>query len=299
MLLIAQIVFIFLIVKGSFLIVDYINKDPGKEANKAFENAIIVKQGLKDQILNNIIMPFAEIIAVYIKIPDERARELKNNLSRADISLTPQIYYARAIVITAMVFPIIFLVPLLGLSWLLPFTVILVCLVFYNFMTNYKDKLKQKKDKIEMCLPGFVRSILYKLNDSSDGLVKADLISIFEDYLRVANDVFHYDVSILIMEMKSKDIETAIRNFNSRVCIPEVSFLCNALIGITRGERQNETLNALARDMDVKARENIRRQLQKRPGKVMRASIPLVVVGVAALIYVLYAATIGGLSKLS
>lgn len=90
-------------------------------------------------------------------------------------------------------------------------------------------------------------------------MVQADLIQIFEDYLKVANSAFHYDIAILIMEMKSKDIETALRNFNERVGLAEVSF-ANALIGLNRGEHQGET-PALARDMDIKARENIRKVL--------------------------------------
>ncbi|MDD4566116.1 MAG: hypothetical protein PHE79_11665 [Eubacteriales bacterium] len=299
MIFVIQVIFIFLVVKGIFLIVDYINKDPGREANRAFEKTVAAKQSLAVKLLDGIVMPLAEIVSGYIKFSEERSKELRVDLARADIALSPQLYYARAVVIAVVSLPLLFLIIVVGIPWLLPFAIILVGLVFYHFMTLHKDKLKMKKEKIEMGLPGFVRSILYKLNDNSEGLVKADLISIFEDYLKVANDVFRYDVSMLIMEMKSKDIETAIRNFNSRVSIPDVSFLCNALIGITRGERQNETLASLARDMDKKAGENIRRHLQRRPGKVMRACIPLVFVGILALVYVLYAATIGGLSKYS
>lgn len=294
-----KIIFVFLVVKGAFLIIDYINKEPGGKTSKALGNAVVIKQSIMNRILTGFIMPIAEMFAIYIKIPAEKEREMKGNLARADIALSPQLYYARAIVITFCTMPMIFLVMLIGVRWMIPFTILLVFLIFYRFMTGYKDKLKEKKEKIEMGLPGFVRAILYKLNDSAEGIVKADLISIFEDYLKVANEVFYYDVSILIMEMKSKDIETAIRNFNNRVGIPEVSFLCNALIGITRGERQNETLRALARDMDVKARENIRRQLQKRPGKVIVASIPLVLVGVASLVYVIVATIISGVSTLT
>lgn len=144
---------------------------------------------------------------------------------------------------------------------------------------------------IEAELPSFVRSILYKLDDIREGsqktVVQVDLIQIFEDYLMVANDVFRYDVSVLVMEMKAKNIETALRNFNERIGLTDVSFLVNALIGLYRGEHQGEALAYLARDMDVKAKEALKKKLNKLPGKIKIASIPLVAVTLATLLYVI------------
>jgi hypothetical protein len=151
--------------------------------------------------------------------------------------------------------------------------------------------MKEKKNRIEAELPGFVRSILYKLDDIKDGsnkaIVQVDLIQIFEDYLKVASEVFYYDVSVLVMEMKAKDIETALRNFNERIGITDVSFLVNALIGLYRGEHQGEALAYLARDMDIKAKEALRKKLNKLPRRVKIASIPLVAVTLASLLYVI------------
>ena len=122
-------------------------------------------------------------------------------------------------------------------------------------------------------------------DDSKRAVVQVDLIQIFEDYLKVASDVFHYDISVLVMEMKAKDIETALRNFNERIGMTEVSFLVNALIGLYRGEHQGEALAYLARDMDIKAREALRKKLNKLPRRVKIASIPLVAVTPARLLY--------------
>ena len=98
-----------------------------------------------------------------------------------------------------------------------------------------------------------------------------DLIQVFEDYLKVSSEVFYYDIAVLILDMKAKDIETALRNFNERVGLVEVSFLTNALIGLYRGEHQAEALHYLAKDMDIKARrpcgkpEQTSRQDKDRP----------------------------------
>ncbi|AOT72980.1 hypothetical protein Gferi_03745 [Geosporobacter ferrireducens] len=158
-------------------------------------------------------------------------------------------------------------------------------------MTDLKDRMKEKKKRIEMELPGFVRSILYRLEDNRhDGsrlVVQVDLIQIFEDYLKVVSDAFREDVAILVMEMKAKDIETALRSFNERLGITDVSFLVNALIGLHRGEHQGEALSYLARDMDIKAKEAMKKKLDTLPRRVKIASIPLVAITIVSLLYVI------------
>jgi len=178
-----------------------------------------------------------------------------------------------------------------GAANIAPIVLIFSIVVYFHFMTDLKDKMKEKKNRIEMELPGFVRSILYKLDDvkgdSRKKIVQVDLIQIFEDYLKVASEVFQYDVSVLVMEMKAKDIETALRNFNERIGLTDVSFLVNALIGLYRGEHQGEALAYLARDMDIKAKEALRKKLNKLPRRIKIASIPLVAVTLASLLYVI------------
>jgi hypothetical protein len=50
--------------------------------------------------------------------------------------------------------------------------------------------------------------------------------------------------------------------------------------------------------MDIKSREHIRRELEKRPGKVFRACIPLVVISFVTIFYVLISALISGFSSM-
>ena len=212
-------------------------------------------------------------------------------LRRGGLDLTPKEYQARALISAA--FSLLLLIPLLAIRATNIASVILIfsIVIYFHFTTDLKDKLKKKKLLIETELPGFVRSILYKLDDIREGsgrsVVQVDLIQIFEDYLKVASDVFYYDIAVLVMEMKAKDIETALRNFNERIGLTNVSFLVNALIGLYRGEHQGEALAYLARDMDIKAKEALKKKLNKLPGKIKIASIPLVAVTLATLLYVI------------
>jgi hypothetical protein len=236
-------------------------------------------------------MPLVKPVARLIRLdPIQEARVL-SMLRRGGLALTPQEYQARALICAA--FTLLLLIPLLliGATSLTPIIVIFAVVVYFHFTSDLKDQLKAKKKRIEMEMPSFIRSILYKLDDMREGnqktVVQADLVQIFEDYLRVASEVFYDDISILVLEMKSISIEAALRNFNARLGLADISFLVNALIGLHRGERQGDSLAYLARDMDIKAREALKTKLNLLPRRVKIASIPLVAVTLATLLYVI------------
>ncbi|WP_246213129.1 hypothetical protein [Aminipila butyrica] len=293
-----QVISFLLIVKGGSLALDSYYYKPPAKALIGLKLSIKKKRFL-DRFMEGFLQPMTKAAAPFIRLSEEREAKLKYALSRAGIKETPKEYYAKAIILAvlSLLLPAVLIV--LGVKSLSLAGLILSGMILYQQLTSYKTELKKKRNEIEMGLPGFIRSILYKLNDKKSGVIKADLISIFEDYLKVANPVFAWDISVLIMEMKAKDIEVAVRSFNNRLAIPEVGFLCNALIGLTRGEYQSETLASLAREMDIKSKENIKRELEKRPSKVLIACIPLFAISFLAIGYVMLQAMTGGLATLS
>lgn len=285
------LLFILLFIAGYLLCIQFFRLPPAR-TGKNLKNAVAAKEATGTKIYNGVVMPFIKPVSLFIRIEPEGEMEMAAMLRRGGLDLTPREYYARAVVTAMLTLPLSLMILIAGVRQLLPITLAFSVIVYFHFMTDLNDKLKAKKEQIELGLPGFIRSILYKLDDvntdkTGHNVVQVDLIQIFEDYLKVANEVFSYDIAVLIMEMKSKDMETALRHFNERIGLAEVSFLTNALIGLNRGEHQGETLSALARDMDIKARENIRKVLLKRPGVVRLASIPLVIVSIATLLFVI------------
>ena len=297
MILACQIIVVFLLVKSFELFLDAYYKKPPAQAEKAFMASVMPKKTAAERVTDELVSPFAVILEPLVRIPEAKEIKIQSELKRAGIRESPKMYYARAIAVTLLLTPLPVIVVILGINIFAIFSVLLLITVFLKQTGRHKERLKKKKDIIEKGLPGFIRAILYKLSESKEGVVKADLIAIFENYLKVANPAFTYDISVLIMEMKSKDIEAALRNFNNRLAIPEVTFLSNALIGITRGEHQNDALASLAREMDVKSKENIRKELDKRPKKVFFACIPLVCVAFIAIAYVLVIALMSGFSN--
>ena len=290
MILFCQVVFVVLLIYSLRIFAGSFCKQPSRRANRAFEQSVMKKASVAEKIGSALIEPLARLVEPFIRMPEARESKLKSDLTRAGIKESPKMYYARAAVFTALLIPVPMMLYLLGMTVFVFLSALLIAAVFLRLISGYKEILKKKRAAIERVIPGFIRAILYKLNDGKDGIVKANLISIFESYLKVTNPIFVYDISVLIMEMKSKSPEAALRSFNNRLGIPEVHFLCNALIGITRGEQQSDVLASLAREMDIKTKEFIRRELEKRPQKVIVACIPLVIVAFLAIGYVLISA---------
>ncbi|ODA43071.1 hypothetical protein [Desulfosporosinus sp. BG] len=286
-----QIIVFVLLTAAGFLICRQILKIPKQSMKKNLKNLQTEKEKAGAKLLKIFVMPLVKPVSRFIRIEPEKEVKMAAMLRRGGLVLTPKEYYARAVICAVFTLPLSTLLLAIGAVKLAPVTLIFSVIVYFHFMTDLKDKLKEKKALIEIELPSFVRSILYKLEDvrgsNEKSVVQVDLIQIFEDYLKVSSEVFYYDVAVLIMEMKAKDIETALRNFNERIGLIEVSFLVNALIGLYRGEHQGEALMYLAKDMDIKAKEALRKNLNKLPGKIKLASIPLVVVTLVSLLYVI------------
>lgn len=283
-------VFILLFMAGFFICGQFL-KIPQLSMKKNLQNVKAEKEQAGKQLLDRFVMPMARRLSRFIPLEPEKEARMASILRRGGLNLTPKEYHARALICAAFTLPLLLLLLAVGATNLAPLGLVFAVIVYFHFTTDLKEGLKEKKRKIELELPGFIRSILYKLEDGKVGsersLVQVDLIGIFEDYLLIAGEVFYYDIAVLVMEMKAKDIETALRNFKERIGLPEVTFLCNALIGLYRGEQQREALRYLARDMDVKAKESLRKHLNRLPGKIKRASIPLVIVTLATLLYVI------------
>ncbi|MDD2269184.1 MAG: hypothetical protein PHY15_06490 [Eubacteriales bacterium] len=282
------ILFLIFYLYGYSLLTAYSNQDPEKSTKKVYRKSVETKISFSEKISQRYLLPLARMIAPRIPLSKEYEHEFKPKLERAGISLSPKEYYARPIAAVILLSPLLVLAILSGLNAIMMFLFcIIVFSIIMKLVTEAETKLKEKREEIEKELPGFIRSIIYKLDGDPDGVIKADLVAIFEDYAKVGNSVFLYDVNYLIMDMKSKDLETALRSMDARMCIPEVSFLCDALIGLTRGEHQGTTLEHLAHDMDLRAVANIDKEIAKRPGKMTRAAIPMLIVTMVAYVYVL------------
>lgn len=256
---------------------------------KKLKKSSEIKIDSKTQLYNVIVLPLIKPVSLLVKLESEKEIMYAAKLKRAGVNLSPKEYYARAIIMSVISLFLSFLMLLIGARLLIFVTLILSVVIYIHFITEINDILKQKKEAIEWGLPSFIRSIIYKIGNNEDGSVKADLIDIFEDYYKVINSskenlIFQYDIAVLITEMKSMNIEIALRNFDERVGMTPVTFLVQSLIGINRGENQNLRLETLASDMSKLAKENLKRELDKRPEKIKGVNLYLTIIGIITLV---------------
>jgi len=239
------------------------------------------KKRLSIAIEDALLIPFSLFLSGFIRFTEDRRILLQRKLDMAELDISPELYYARGVSAAAVMLLFIPFTIVLGSYYLAPIIIIVALMSFFHFTNKANVIITQKREVIENALPSFIRAIVNKMTGSD--VVAVDLIEIFRDYHKVADDAFKHDVGILIVDMETQDVETGIRRFENRLGVLEVTHLCNALISMSQGNDQSLMLFKLASDMDVKTRENNQRMLDKLPGKVILACMPLVVVGVITL----------------
>ena len=269
-------------------------KVPTRKADQVFRISIVQRKSVKARLFDTLIQPLVQPVSQLIPVPYAHQIELQAELRQVGITLSAREYYARALILAICFVAVPVLVMLVGLH-----PVALVCtsimppVMFRHYSTEHIEKLKEKRHKIRLLLPSFVRSILYSISESGEAVAgegrfgQVNLVSTFSSYLRIAPEVIRYDISLLITEMQSISVEVGLRRFGDRLRMPEVTYLCDILIGLSRGQPQAESLSVLARDIDIKYREARHEEMLKRPDEMKRALIPLAIAAMAILIVVL------------
>ncbi len=105
-------------------------------------------------------------------------------------------------------------------------------------------------------------------------------------------------MDILLAELESGNTQSALIHFENRLGTPEAFRLCAALRDMSTGVDQTATLGYMADDMARQAKENIRKELSLRPGKMRRTYYPAIGVCIAMVLYVLVVYVVQNLNNL-
>lgn len=239
--------------------------------------------------------PLKQLLAVtsrLVYMDEATAAKLRKTLSRAELTLTPQEYTARQVLI--VVFG-------LGLTTLCFFSrfyfgIVVALLVTVYALMKQRDALNAKVRKkdflIAQEMPRFVRTICRSLQSNRD------LESVISAYRKVAGPGLSGELDILTAEMRSGNVQTALIHFEDRLGSPEAFRLCSALRDMSLGVDQTATLSYMADDMARQAKENIRKELSMRPGKMRRTYYPAIAVCIAMILYVLVVYVIHNLNSI-
>ena len=259
-----------LITAGTFLLASRILYLPSGRMHEAIRS-LPGRIGFTDRASNLLIRPIAKIISIILPLSEYRIRQLQSDLDRLGKSDTPQEYLALAMAKAFLValFGVVF-IPL-GMPWLAMLTAVAGILAYFRTTQELREKVGKINRSIAMELPRLVESLNFILQDNRD------LIAFFEKYCKVAGRALGRELDKLILAMKIGNHEIALREFDARIGISHVSALVSILCGVYQGIDQRTSLMILEQDIRTFQREQIRREMEKRPGRIKVASFILTV----------------------
>jgi len=258
-----------LLAVGLFKMATYILGLPSAETKTAFKQ-LFGKKTFKQKMHDKLILPLAKMISTTIHLSDYKKRRWKCDLQRAGIDKTPELYICENLSQSAWIGAAGFLFVPLGMPFITILLIIYAFLIYRKNSGRLRSAIAKMNKEIETELPRMVETLNYTLGDTHD------LLKFFERYRRVAGAALGKALDRLIFNMKTGNGEDALREFDRSLAIPQISTLVSTLLGITHGIDQRTTLIVLEKDFRTRQRELLRREMNKRPGKVRLASVILV-----------------------
>jgi tight adherence protein C len=239
--------------------------------------------------------PLKQLLAIASRLAyvDETAGvKLEKDLEKAGLPITSQEYTARKYLIIAAG------ISLTAVCFIFRFYfgVFIIPLATMFALMKQRDALNAKVRKKELAIsqemPRFVRTLCRSLQSDRD------LVSVVSTYRKVAGLELGGELDILLAEMQSGNVQSALVHFENRIGSPEAFRLCAALRDMSLGVNQTATLSYMADDMARSAKEKIKRELSLRPGKMRRTYYPAIAVCIAMILYVLVVYVVHNLNSI-
>ncbi len=221
--------------------------------------------------LQDILLPLARLLSRLFPMSAYRRQRLEADFSRLGMEQTPQDYVSSALAQSLLLalFGLVF-IPI-GAPWLSLITAVAALLAYMRQTQTIRNKIEARNREIEGELPRLVETLGYALQDNRD------LPAFFEKYRHVAGPVLAPELDRLLVDLQTGNQEEALRRMDARLGLPSFSSLCAILCGVHQGIDQRLSLLVLEQDMRTKERETLRRNMEKRPGRIKAASFLLTV----------------------
>ncbi len=223
-----------------------------------------------EQLLDVYLTKVAKLFAPYLRLDRLKRNKLQAALTIAGLELTPEVYTARAWVTAGAVglcaLPMAFLMPLFV-------PVLIGTAVALWFSTYYAafDFVKKRRKLIEAEIPRFALTIGQNLENDRD------VLKILTSYRRVAGRDFAAELDQTIADMKTGNYENALLRFETRIGSPMLSDVVRGLVGVLRGDDQRMYFKMICFDMRQIEQNNLKKEAAKRPKKIQRYSMMMLI----------------------
>lgn len=258
------------IASGSYLIAQQVMCLPKKNVLNAIR-CLSGRKRLLSTVTDRMLEPVAAFFSHILPMSDYRHKQLQADLERLSLETTPQQYIGRIIAQAVLMAAVGFLFIPLGIPLLTLLTFVAAILTYFRSIQSLREKVSKQNELIEAELPRMVESLIYSLQD------RRDLISFFEQYRKVTSQALGTELDRLVLSMKIGNHELALRQFEARIALPQLSALVAILCGVHQGVDQKTSLMILEQDIRTTQREKLRREIEKKPGRIKVASFILTV----------------------
>lgn len=202
-----------------------------------------------------------------IIISPERRGTVENKLTRAGYKVKAEEFYADVIIRVVGVYLLVPVFLLLDIKVAAAGTVILGLGLYYKWAGEPDSRLRGITAAISDELPRFISVLGYSMSTDRD------LKQTVERYLKIAKPALRYDLELLLLELKAGNNAEALKRFDTRVGIPQLSSFVSGLIDAGRGVDQKTFFYLMEENMKLMFIENRKKELSRRPVKVKKAII--------------------------
>ena len=224
----------------------------------------------KEKLLDVYITKIAVLLAPFLRLDKLKRSRLQTALAIAGLELSPEVYTARAWVTAGAVgicaVPMAFLMPLLS-----PVLVGLAVALWFSTYYAAFEFVRKRRKLIEAEIPRFALSIGQNLENDRD------VLKMLTSYRRVAGRDFAAELDQTIADMKTGNYENALLRFETRIGSPMLSDVVRGLIGVLRGDDQRMYFKMICFDMRQIEQNNLKKEAAKRPRKIQRYSMMMLI----------------------
>ena len=186
------------------------------------------------------------------------------------LELSPEVYTARAWVRAGAVgLCALLMAPLMPLA--VPILIGLAVALWFSTYYSVFDFVKKRRKLIESEIPRFALTIGQNLENDRD------VLKILTSYRRVAGKDFGAELDQTIADMKTGNYENALIHFETRIGSPMLSDVIRGLIGVLRGDDQRMYFKMICFDMRQIEQNNLKKEAAKRPKKIQRYSMMMLI----------------------
>ena len=247
------------------------------------------QQGVKNEKLLDVYLTrIAALFAPCLRLDKLKRGKLQAALNIAGLEMTPEVYTARAWVTAGAValcaLPLMFVIPLS-----VPILVGLAVALWFSTYYVAFDFVKKRRKLIEAEIPRFALTIGQNLENDRD------VLKILTSYRRVAGRDFGAELDQTIADMKTGNYENALIHFETRIGSPMLSDVVRGLVGVLRGDDQRMYFKMICFDMRQIEQSNLKKEAAKRPKKMQRYSMMMLICIMIIYLVVLCTEVLGSL----